>query len=80
MKKYKVLSRIFTVLAILLSDIMCAAVAYNYCNLQWNIRCAGFSAPASVAFLLMLPYGAGILICILLSRFFHQKSFKAVSV
>ncbi len=31
----KKLSIIFSVLAILLSDIMCAVVAYNYCALEW---------------------------------------------
>ena len=32
----KKLSTIFAVLAILLSDVMCAVVAYNYCALEWG--------------------------------------------
>lgn len=34
----KVLSNLFLVLAVLLSDAMCAVVAYNYCNIEWGIR------------------------------------------
>ena len=39
--KNKFLSYLFTALAILLSNVMCAAVAYNYCDIQWGIRYAG---------------------------------------
>ena len=35
MKKYKRLAWLFAALAIVLSHVMCAAVAYNYCTLQW---------------------------------------------
>ena len=55
----KKMGRLFIVLAILLSDIMCAVVAYNYCALQWGGRYAGYSAPASTAFLYFIPYGLG---------------------
>ena len=54
----KALSRTFAVLAILLSDVMCAAVAFNYCDMLWGIRYASYSAPASTAFLLVIPYAA----------------------
>lgn len=74
MKKYNYLSYIFVVFAILLSDIMCAAVAYNYCNMQWAIQYKGYSAPASTAFLLLIPYAAGIVICVALAWLFHKKS------
>ena len=43
----KALSRTFAVLAILLSDVMCAAVAFSYCDMLWGIRYASYSAPAS---------------------------------
>ena len=52
MKKYKRLACLFAVLAILLSNVMCAAVAYNYGILQWSGQHGGTSAPADVAFLL----------------------------
>ena len=50
MKKYKRLTCLFAVLAALLSHVMCAAVAYSYCALQWGGQYAAYSAPASVRF------------------------------
>lgn len=76
MKKYKHLACLFSVLALLLSNVMCAAVAYNYCSLLWCGRYGGCSAPANTAFLLCIPYGAGILICTASARFFNQKHKK----
>lgn len=73
MKKYKYLSYVFIALAVLLSNVMCATVAYNYCNMQWGIKYAGFSAPASTAFLLAIPYAIGIVICAILAWFFSKK-------
>ena len=64
MKKF---SNIFILLAIILSDIMCAVVAYNYCTMEWGIRYAGYSAPASVAFLYAIPFGIGIIVCIIIA-------------
>lgn len=52
----KKLSTIFAVLAILLSDVMCAVVAYNYCALEWGGKYEAWSAPASTALLLAIPY------------------------
>ena len=34
----KALSCTFAALAILLSDVMCAAVAFNYCDMLWAYR------------------------------------------
>ena len=34
----KTLSIVFSALAVILSDVMCAVVAYNYCNLTWSGR------------------------------------------
>lgn len=76
MKKYEHLTRLFGALAILLSDAMCAAVAYRYCALQWSGRYEGGSAPADIAFLLCIPYGAGILLCMALAWHFRQKRRK----
>lgn len=70
----KKLSVCFSVMAVLLSDIMCAVVAYNYCDMIWGIRHAGYSAPASTAFFLAIPFTVGIAICIALSLFFRKKS------
>ena len=69
----KRISYLFIVLGILLSDVMCAVVAYNYCALQWGGQYAGYSAPTSTAFLYCIPYGIGIVFCIILARFFYKK-------
>lgn len=53
--RMKKLSTIFAVLAILLSDVMCAVVAYNYCALEWGGKYEAWSAPASTALLLAIP-------------------------
>ena len=57
MKHYKRLSQVFTVLAILLSIVMCADVSYHYFDL---LACYWCSAPASVSFWLFIPYGIGL--------------------
>ena len=69
----KKISDLFIVLAILLSDVMCAVVAYNYCALQWGGQYAGYSAPASTAFLYVIPYGVGVVLCIILAYLFYKK-------
>ncbi len=70
----KKLSIIFGVLAVILSDIMCAVVAYNYCDLLWGIEYEGYSAPASTAFVYAIPYGIGIIVCLVLAVVFYKKS------
>lgn len=72
MKKYKHLSYLFALFAIFLSDIMSAAVAYNFCSLQLGEN-NGYSAPANVAFLLCIPYGIAIIFCIVIACFFYKK-------
>ncbi len=74
MKTAKTFSVIFGILAVLLSDVMCAVVAYHYCDLVWGGRYAGYSAPASTAFLLIIPYAAGIAACVALALIFRKKA------
>ncbi|MBR5071281.1 MAG: hypothetical protein IKX27_05215 [Oscillospiraceae bacterium] len=69
-----VMSAVFGVLTVLLSDVMCAVVAFNYCDMLWGIRYAGYSAPANVAFLTAVPYIIGIIVCIILALFFRRKT------
>lgn len=69
-----VLSTVFRVLAVLLSDVMCAVVAFNYCDMLWGIRYAGYSAPANVALLTAVPYVIGIIVCVILASFFRRKT------
>ncbi|MBR0225851.1 MAG: hypothetical protein IJL92_07340 [Thermoguttaceae bacterium] len=67
------LSTLFWILAVLLSDVMCAVVAYNYCDMLWGIEIAGYSAPARVAFLTGIPYAVGIVVCVILALLFRKK-------
>lgn len=70
----KKLSVIFGVLAVLLSDIMCAVVAYNYCNLLWGNQYAGYGAPPSTAFVYAIPYAIGIIVSVVLAIVFRKKA------
>ena len=70
----KKISYIFAVLAILLSNSMCAVVAYNYRDILCDIEHAGFSAPASIAFLYAIPFAIGIIACLVLAIIFRRKA------
>ncbi len=70
----KKLSILFAALAILLSNIMCAVVAYSYCGMVWGMNYAAYSAPPSVAFLYAIPYLIGIAACAVLAIVFYRKS------
>lgn len=69
----KKLSYLFTALAIVLSDIMCFVVAYNYRDMICGIEHAGYSAPASTAFLYAIPFVVGIIVCAVLAIRFRKK-------
>lgn len=67
---------VFTVIAVLLSDIMCAFVAFAYRDMLCGIAHMGYSAPASAAFLYAVPFMTGIIICVVLAIVFYKKSRK----
>ena len=69
----KKISNIFFALAVILSNVMCAVVAYNYCAMQWGAKYAGYSAPASVAFLYAIPYGIGIAVSIIVAIVLRKR-------
>ena len=69
----KKLSVFFLVLAVVFSDVMCAVIAYNYCDMLWGIQYAGYSAPAWTAFLWAIPFVAGIAVCIVLAFKMRRK-------
>lgn len=73
MNKFKVLSIVFGIMAVLLSIVMCAVVAYNYCSMLWGAKYEGYSAPANISFYLAVPYILGIVICVVLMLFFKKK-------
>ncbi len=65
---------LFAAIAVLLSDIMCFVVAYNYRDMLCGIEHTGFSAPASTAFIYAVPFLIGIAVCVILSIRFYKKS------
>ena len=69
----KKISNIFIGLAVILCSVMCAMVAYNYASMQWGIKYAGYSAPASVAFFYAIPYGIGIVVCVVVAIVLRNK-------
>lgn len=69
----KKVSCLFVCLAILLSDVMCAVVAFNYGKMLWGTKNAGYSAPASTAFLWAIPFLICIAICIIIAVVTHKK-------
>ena len=69
----KRLSILFIVFALLLSHLMCAVVAYNYSYLSTCSYYTLCSAPTFVTFLYAIPYGIGIIICIILAIIFNKK-------
>lgn len=70
----KNLSKLFTVLALLLSHVMCAVVAFHYSYLLHCGRHGGCSAPAYVAFFYAIPYVVGIVVCVVLAVVFRKKN------
>lgn len=78
--RYKALERVFAAAAIILSDIMCAAVGYEYSALEWGGRYGLNSAPAYAAFLYAVPFAAGIVICVILSLVFHKKANQSAAL
>ncbi len=74
--RMKKIALLFIILAVLLSDVMCAVVAYNYCDMMWQIEYSGASAPASVAFLYAIPFGVAIALCAAFAAVFWRKQKK----
>ena len=70
----KNVSRLFLILAVILSNVMCAVVAYISCDMQWGIKYAGYSGPANVAFLYAIPYGIGISVCVLVAVVLKKRT------
>ena len=69
----KNLSTLFGILAILLSNVMCGVVGFNYGKMVWGVENAGNSAPASTALLLSIPYIIGIVVCVVLAFVFRKR-------
>lgn len=70
----KKMSCLFIAVAILLSDIMCAVVAFNYRDMLCGIEHSGYSATASVAFIYVIPFGIGIIVCAAVAYALYRKA------
>ena len=69
----KRISLLLTIIALILSHIMCFVVAWNYRDMLCGIAHGSFSAPAEIAFLTAIPYAVGIIICGFLVYIFHKE-------
>lgn len=69
-----ILSKLFLILALVLSHAMCAVVAYEYASLLWCGQYGLCSAPASTAFLLVIPFAVGILLSLGLAWWCRRKT------
>ena len=74
MRKYFAMSCIFFALSVLISNIMCAVVSFQYCDMLYGIEYKGYSAPAEIAFLNAIPFVFCIVLCLLVSLVFYRKS------
>ena len=75
----KMLAKLLVVLAVLLSDVMCAIVAYYYCSIKYSnpsFQRTITSAPAWVAYLYAIPFIIGISVCLILALILYKKSNK----
>ena len=70
----KKLQHLFTILALVLSHLMCIVVAYNYRDMLCGIEHSCYSAPAEMAFLGIIPYAVGILLCGILAYICKKKA------
>ncbi len=70
----KKISKIFLVLALLLSHVMVSVVAYGICDMQWGIRYEAYSAPVWVATLYAIPYLIAITVCLVVAFVTNRKA------
>lgn len=69
----KKLGYFFFALSLLLSHGMCVVVAWSCRDMLCGIAHSCYSAPASTAFLYLIPFGAGIAVCGALGWYFLRK-------
>ena len=70
----KTLANVLFAAAILLSNVMCAHVAYLYRAMLCGIEHMGYSAPAGTAFLYAVPYVFGVASCVILGILLRMKA------
>lgn len=70
----KKVSNLLFVAALVLSHLMCIVVAYNYRDMLCGIQHSCYSAPASIAFLHVIPFGLGIIACVIIAYLLRRKA------
>ena len=70
----KKLSTVLLAAAILLSDVMCAVVAYLYRDIVCGMDHLGYSVPPRMAFLFAIPFLIVIAICIVIGIVLRKKA------
>ena len=70
----KKLSNLFFTLSKMLFGAMIASVTHSYFSQLHAIEYHFTSAPASIAFLMVIPYGFAIAVCVVLGLVFRKKS------
>lgn len=75
MKKYSLrkASNMFLAAALLLSHIMVGVVTAVYWQMKCGIQHMGYSAPAWVAFIYVVPFGAAIIVCVIAALVLRRK-------
>lgn len=69
----KKVSNLLFVAALVLSHLMCIVIAYNYSDMLCGSQHSYYSAPASVAFLGIIPFGIGFFICVIIANLLCKK-------
>lgn len=64
---------LFISIAILLSNIMCATVGYNWAVMECGIKHQGYSAPAYIALISGIPFLIAIIMCIVIIMVIKNK-------
>ncbi|MEG0238621.1 MAG: hypothetical protein RR568_00980 [Anaerorhabdus sp.] len=73
MNKNKILSIIFAILTLIITHLACIVITHNYVQGYYAIKYVGASAPASIAFLWLIPFGFGILLFSMLAYSYYKK-------
>ena len=74
MHRAKLLSLIFAIVSLILICIACVSAGYFYAQAECAILHAGYSAPAYISLIYVIPYIPFIAVSIILTVIFNKKS------
>lgn len=64
---------LFISIVILLSNIMCAVVGYNWAAMECGIKYQGYSAPAYIALICGIPFLIAIITCAIIAMVIKKR-------